>query len=862
MKVRITIGKGITGAVRYVLGPGHDPKTGRFLPTPEDGSSRVAWVSGTQAFGWKVENAADIDQARREMEFDALNQASKTRKCVFDCVHIVLAWERGETPTKEEMEEACRSQLAAQGMANAKAIFVAHSDEDYFHAHIVASKINPATGRAYDLAGSYRKASVWAEEYERQHGGVVNTNRESANELRRAIKQRDPAAFLEAMTRRKSTFTVKDVERALQKEIHPKIGATADEKRSVNLDRAQFGNAILSQAGVVRLADQRYTTRAVLEAEQHVLHAANGLVADTSHGLDERQRAAILNDAKYSGVSREQALAFRHVTGAEGLAIIDGQAGTGKSYTLAAVREAYEAAGHRVIGLGPTNKVAKNMSQDGFAVAKTAHSELFALNNGRTRWDPKTVVVVDEAAMLDTRLYAMVTAHARDAGAKLILVGDDRQLSSIDRGGMFTALKDRHGAAELAQVRRQYKLDERRAAEMMAEGNFDAALTIYNDKGAITWTRTEREARAELVAKWAADTAATPEKSRQVYAYRNDDVNQLNIELRAVRKQRGELEWQDHELSTAHGRFDFSAGDRIRFTGTDKQAGIINGATGTIEAIDGTHLAVRLDGPEAKTINLDAASFDKFRHSYAGTIHTGQGSTLDQTYLYHAEGWRSAPAYVALTRHREETALFVARNTAEDIKELARQFGRSDETRAASQFQQLDPIGPVRPMNAAEILAQFAGEDFARAADRMEREGRQWPAREPIYRQDNNRRADVLEAGIVESGEAGPRGGDQLDADEITGRVQAIIDDPTREADEQDDRILQALYARREAEAQPATAGDDDVAESTASDQPQETGAQVTYDRWTGEIIGPAGQQPSRPDEQRHAQGGGQSRRR
>ena len=58
---------------------------------------------------------------------------------------------------------------------------------------------------------------------------------------------------------------------------------------------------------------------------------------------------------------REQAHAFRHATGAEGLAIIDGQAGTGKSYTMAAIREAYEAAGYRVIGLAPTNAVAQDM---------------------------------------------------------------------------------------------------------------------------------------------------------------------------------------------------------------------------------------------------------------------------------------------------------------------------------------------------------------------------------------------------------------------------------------------------------------------------------------------------------------------
>jgi Ti-type conjugative transfer relaxase TraA len=794
--------------MRYVTGPGHDPKTGQFLPQPADASTRVDWIGGT-GFGFEITTETHADLARRVMEFDALHQASKTRKCEKDCVHIALSWERGEQPSREDMEDACRSQLAAQGMSNAKAIFVAHNDEDYFHVHIVASKINPATGRAYDLAGSYRKASLWAEQFEREHGGVVNTRRATANELRRAIKARDAGGVLEALTKQRATFTLKELERALSKEIYAQIGATTGEKHSANLARAQFGNAILSHAGVVRLADERggsttrYTTRSVLEAEQHVLRAANGLAADNGHGLDERQRAAMLAGARFAGMTPEQAAAFRHVTGAEGLALIDGQAGTGKSYTLAAVREAYEAAGHRMIGLGPTNKVAKNMSLDGFKVAKTVHSELFALNNGRARWDSKTVVVVDEAAMLDTKLMAMVTAHAHDAGAKLILVGDDRQLSSIDRGGMFAVLKDRHGAAELTQVRRQYKLDERRAAEMMAEGNFDAALTIYNDKGAIHWTRSQTQARAELVEKWAADTAASPEKSRQVYAYTNDDVNRLNIELRAVRKQRGELEWEDHQLDTAHGRFQFSAGDRIRFTGTDKQAGIVNGAVGTIEAIDGTHVAVRLDGNVAKTVTFDAASFDKFRHAYAGTIYTGQGSTLDQTYLLHSEHWRSAPAYVALTRHREQAELFVARNTAENVKELARQVARSDETRAASQFYQQEPAGPVRPMHAAEILAHFAGEDFAGTAERMEREQKPWSPR-PY--------------------------------------------NPSHEMNQ----------------TSPATARNDP--ESTTSDEPEETGmsdaAQVQYSRWTGAQIGAAGQ-PSRPVQPGRAHsGGGQSRRR
>ena len=872
MKPRINTGKSITGLLRYVKGQGRDPKTGQFRKLEPGEESRAQLLGGT-GFGFAIENAADAELARKMMEYAALNQGSKTRKCEQDCVHLTLSWERGEKPTDEQKMEAARSALAAQGMGNAMALVYSHNDEDYDHVHVIASKINPATGRAYDLAGSWRKASVWAEEYEREHGGVVNLNRQSANELRKAIADRDVDGVLEAMTTRNATFTAKQLERAVQKEIHPEIGTTPGQKRGVELERAQFVNEVLSHADVVQLADElngpttRYTTRSVLEAEAHVLRAANGLATDAGHGVDEDRRAAVLA-GKYGTMSAEQVHAFRHCTGEEGLAVIDGQAGTGKSFTMAAIRDAYEAAGHRVIGLAPTNKVAKNLGADGFEHAKTVHSELFGLNNGRTSWDPKTVVMVDEAAMLDTKLYAMVAAHAHDAGAKLILVGDDRQLSSIDRGGMFGVLKDRHGAAELSEVRRQHKIDHRRASEMMAEGNFDGALGIYEQKGAIHWTRTQPEARAELVEKWAADTAANPDKSRQVYAYTNEDVNELNIALRAVRKERGELEWEDHAIKTAHGQFDFSAGDRIRFTGTDKKRGIDNGDTGTIMAIDGTHLAVRLDGRAGKTINFDAEAFDTFRHSYAGTIYAGQGSSIDHCYLYHSEHWRSAPAYVALTRHKEDTELFVAANTAKDVKELARQVARSDETRAASQFYQQEPIGPVRPMKAAEILAHFAGEDIGRTAERMEREGKEWPQRhynptpkppwpslreaQPgAYRQDN----DPETARAVNQNE--------ISAVQLAERVQRIVDDPARAAQEHDPRVLFELQRRLEQEqAARQTPADDDrrAANTRSSEESARTAAEAPaarYSRWTGE---PVDDEPSRPAERGRSGGRGLSK--
>ena len=117
-------------------------------------------------------------------------------------------------------------------------------------------------------------------------------------------------------------------------------------------------------------------------------------------------------------------------------------------------------------------------------------------------------------------------------------------------------------------------------------------------------------------------------------------------------------------------------------------------------------LAARHARPKEKPRGARSrADFEGFRHGYAGTIYKGQGKTLDRTYLYHTEHWRSAASYVALTRQRESAQVFVARETARDAGQLARQMGRG-EVRAAS-------------------VAWAAADDLPRAQQERERPERQ-----------------------------------------------------------------------------------------------------------------------------------------
>src|SRR5271166_5531091 len=312
--------------------------------------------------------------------------------------------------------------------------------------------------------------------------------------------------------------------------------------------------------------------------------------------------------------------------------------------------------------------------------------------------------MVDEAAMISTEQLGKLAAAAKRAGAKVILAGDDAQLSSIERGGIFETLRQTHGAAILRDVQRVQNPEEQKAWGKMHGGDFRPALELFDKAGQIHWTTRQSDTLKEMAAKYTADLEGTPDKRRFMFAYTNKDVAALNAHARALHEARGDLA-EDQTLKTAYGKATFAAGDRIQFSGNgrtqaERNAGLTNGRVGTIAALEigkggKAHVTVDLDtAKDAKpqqvsfVVGADAKAgeFDKFKHGYAGTIYRGQGRTLDEVYVGHSAQWRSSAAYVALTRHRESVHIFAARETVKDLDAMAKGMARSDNKRAATAY--------------------------------------------------------------------------------------------------------------------------------------------------------------------------------
>jgi ATP-dependent exoDNAse (exonuclease V) alpha subunit len=149
------------------------------------------------------------------------------------------------------------------------------------------------------------------------------------------------------------------------------------------------------------------------------------------------------------------------------------------------------------------------------------------------------VLVVEEAGMLGSRKLGRLLAHAEKAGAKVVLVGDDRQLAAIEAGGGFRGLRLRLGASELTENRRQQQTWEREAVEHLRTGDLEAALGAYRQHGRLVAAETPGQLKEVLLGDW---WQAFQQGDRvAILAHRREEVDQFNSACQQLRDHAGQL---------------------------------------------------------------------------------------------------------------------------------------------------------------------------------------------------------------------------------------------------------------------------------------------------------------------------------
>jgi hypothetical protein len=445
-----------------------------------------------------------------------------------------------------------------------------------------------------------------------------------------------------------------------------------------------------------------YTTATLLEAESRLLDAGRQMDGPAvSIGAVATTHAANLPGRDHP-LNLDQALAVEQIaTSGRALDVLVGPAGTGKSTTMAGLRAVWEAehGAGSVLGLAPSAAAAEILAGElGIDTENTAKwlyehrqeperlANLASLRRAlrsagaserrrlplrrriakaeeevaRWRLCCGQLVIIEEATLAGTFALDELVSAARDAGAKVLLVGDQAQLSAVEAGGMFAALvRDRDGLApELSDVRRFHHRWEQEATIELRAGS-EHAIGAYQAHDRVA-SGGRDEMLDAVFAAWKRDVAAG--HTSLMIAGDLGTVSELNARARADRVSDGQV--LEDGVSVAGGET-AGVGDQVRTRQNNRrltsgQSWVRNGDRWTVIATfeHGDMTVRRANGAGMVHLPADYVR-EHVELAYASTAHRAQGRTVDTAHALVSPTTTREVLYVSGTRGREGNWLYV-----------------------------------------------------------------------------------------------------------------------------------------------------------------------------------------------------------
>jgi conjugative relaxase-like TrwC/TraI family protein len=542
-----------------------------------------------------------------------------------------------------------------------------------------------------------------------------------AGDLADGILSDAAGVAVEQVAERRATFSRANVLAEVHRHLHGVRFASPDERIAVAERTADLalGQSLLISAPELHSTPERlrrtdgtsrfrakghevYTTTTLLAAEGRLLDAGRQIGAPTITS----RTVAVVTEANLPrrdhALAQDQALAIEQIaTSGRLLDVLIGPAGTGKSTTMAGLRTAWEAehGAGSVLGLAPSAAAAEVLAGElGIDTENTAkwlfehrrqaerlgklrelHTALKSLPNvsstratlrqcigdaeaelARWRLRANELVIVDEASLAGTFALDELVGTAARAGAKVVLVGDQGQLSAVEAGGMFAALvRDRDGLApELTDVRRFHHLWEKKASVELRKGSPNA-IDAYQANERITDGDRDQMLDALYLA-WKDDIESGHASLMIAGDFRT--VSELNDRARADRVAAGAV--SEHGLTVAGGGT-AGVGDLVISRQNDRRLSdglrwVRNGDRWVVTAThqDGTMTVQRTKG--GGVVMLSAAYVSEHLElAYASSAHRAQGRTVNTAHALVSSATTREVLYVMATRGRASNRLYV-----------------------------------------------------------------------------------------------------------------------------------------------------------------------------------------------------------
>ncbi len=447
-------------------------------------------------------------------------------------------------------------------------------------------------------------------------------------------------------------------------------GAPAKEVEAVS-------DAFLASESVVTVAETakgtRYTTKRIWELERKALKTAERMAKDSRGETGELVAARVIA-ARPTLKPDQREMVKRLLAGREGITVVIGEAGTGKSFATVAAAEGWAQADFRLRVAAPTWRAANVLRGEGLE-ATTVAGLLRDLDRGEVNLSSHSVLLVDEAGMVGSEHLARVIGHADDAQAKLVLVGDPEQLGPIEAGGLFSAIAERTDPVHLHEVIRHNHDLDREAAKRIREGEGREALSLYRSAERVTVAPDAEQRRVAMVEDWW--RSYSQGEDALMVAKRNVEVERLNATARELARSEGRLGAEEIEVGGAP----LAPGDRVITRVNDRAGGIYNRERWEVTQVDAERGRIVLDGiDQARRVEVGPDYLSRttlggeapaLQHAYAVTTYCAQGTTVDRAYVMADPSMDKQEFYVATSRTREQTYLYATPEIQAERSEYA-----------------------------------------------------------------------------------------------------------------------------------------------------------------------------------------------
>lgn len=536
---------------------------------------------------------------------------------------------------------------------------------------------------------------------------LLRDGRERWDEVKDTVEDRERTAADDAgnlllsgkgLTERASTFIERDVIRQMAAELPDgapveRVLSYASEllgdEEIVNLplDRGSLPRSEVirpwngTQRGriipALGISEMRYSTRELQTRERQLVEwAVDG--KSMGHGLCHPQHVQDALDMVPVKLNAEQETMVRAIClSGDFITTVNAAAGCGKTTSVGAAARALEASGHRVIGVSLAAKAAGILQDETGVPCFTVAQLEWELS--KEQWEgfsPGTVVIVDEASMVGTRSFHHITRELRDAGGKLVPIGDVHQMPEVDAGGAFRGLMadGRLRSVELVRNMRQLDPIEQQRLRDLRMGSVADAIRSYDDAGRITKADTSEDSRNLLAIDWSVDWIATaagapdPAEAARIQSsvimlgFTNPDVADLNRRARVLLKDAGVL--TGPELIVGDDDRGFMVGDHVVTREISRRSSfhVLNGERWIVAALDQEarsatlHFVPSKAGDQHRDVTVPDWYLESgsLHHAYAVTVNIAQGSTVQSVYVMGSEAAYRQAVYTAASRPRDD----------------------------------------------------------------------------------------------------------------------------------------------------------------------------------------------------------------